>query len=96
MPSKFISSIEPITEQNYQLETESTLFPLKDKNSYQIEIPTLGFKRATNADDIDNHFFAKKSDKLDEEETMPNFIYNLETADAGDLMPAIREIEDKR
>ena len=96
MPSSFISSIEPITEKNYQLETESSLIPLKDKNSNSIQIPTFGFKRAYDAYDIDDHFFAKKpkSDKLDEDETMPNFIYNLEEASAGDLMPAITEVLD--
>ena len=97
MPSKFITSIEPITEKNYQLDTQSSLIPLKDKNSNAIEIPTYGFKWALGADDIDDHFFAKKkSDKLDEEETMPNFIYNLEEASAGDLLPAVKEILDKR
>lgn len=35
-----------------------------------------------------------KSDELDAEETMPNFLYNLEEASAGDLMPAIKEIYD--
>ena len=73
------------------------MIPLKDKNSNAIEIPTYGFKRALGADDIDEHFYAKKkSDKLDEEETMPNFIYNLEEASAGDLMPAVKEILDNR
>lgn len=70
------------------------MIPLKDKNSNAIEIPTYGFKRALGADDIDEHFYAKKSDKLDEEETMPNFIYNLEDHSAGDLLPAVKEILD--
>ena len=35
-----------------------------------------------------------KSDELDAEETMPYFLYNLEVASAGDLMPAIKEIYD--
>ena len=37
----------------------------------------------------------KKSDKLDEEETMPNFVFHLEENDPGDLFPAIKTIEDK-
>lgn len=99
MPSRFISSNEPITEKNYQLPTESTLFALTDeKNSKRIEIPTEGFKRAYAADEFDTHVLApkKKTDELEAEETMPNFLYNLEEASAGDLMPAVKTILDNR
>lgn len=67
-----------------------------EKNSKWIEIPTEGFKRAYNADEFDNHVLAPKpkSDELEAEETMPNFLYNLEEASAGDLMPAVKTILD--
>ena len=99
MPSKFIASNEPITEKNYQLPTESSLFPLTDeKNSRRIEIPTENFKRAYNADEFDSHILAPKpkSDELESEETMPNFLYNLEEASAGDLFPAVKTILENR
>ena len=98
MPSKYLPSSEPITDKNYQLPTESSLFPLSDeKNSKQIEIPTYGFKWALNADEFDHMMAPKqKSDELDAEDAMPNFLYNLEEASAGDLMPVMKEILDNR
>jgi hypothetical protein len=100
MPSRFMASNEPITEKNYQLPTESSLFPLTDeKNSKRIEIPMEGFKRAYIADEFDDHVMAPKKrnpDELEAEETMPNFLYNLEENDPGDLFPATKTIFENR
>lgn len=92
MPSSFLPSHEPLTKKNYQLETKSNLVPLKDeKNSTVISIPTIGFKKAYTANEFDHMMAPKvKSDQLDEEETMPNFIFHLNDDNMGDLMPKIR------
>lgn len=86
-----------ITDDNYKLNEESDLIPLKDeKNSTKIAIPTEGFKRGYDASEIQYGLAPKKTDKLDEEETMPNFIFNLDDHMTGDLMPAMTEIVDKQ
>ena len=79
MPSQYLKASEPITVKNYQLKQTSELLPLSDKGGQKISIPTQNFKQAYSANEFeDMHFDQKKSDKLDEDETMPNFMFQLD------------------